>query len=272
MSKRLLFTSLLSLITCACFAQKNNRKSSLTLSLGPSFPVGSYAAKSLGNDKAGFASIGEQVNISYDLPIGKYVDISFMLYGQRNGLNRKAMEGELSQSKFYGSGFFVWSPGTVPPTNPTYTTYPNWKVDKKAWLMGSALGGVSAEIPFKPTSKYSFIAKLMVGAVYVSSPKLYGESITDTAQAYVEQTSKSAFGVSYLVRAGIKYNLNKKWSFVAAIDHFATNSIKFKDVKATVTTFKTVGGLPQATQSSMTADASQTINALNLNVGISLRL
>jgi hypothetical protein len=267
MAKRLLFISFLSLILFSCYSQK----SSLTLSVGPSFPVGAYAGKNLDNEHAGFAGIGEQVNISFDYKPGKYFGFSATLYGQRNGLNAKAMERDLSQRR-YSIGFFTWYPGAPPPTTVTYVTYPNWKINKSAWMMGSALVGVSAELPCNKSGNLSFVAKIMAGVVYVSSPKLFGKSVTDTAQAQIEQTSESALGISYLTRAGLKYHLNKKWILVAGVDYFSTGRLTFDDVKATLTSAKTTGGLPQSSQSMQTGDARQTISTINLNVGVGLRL
>src|ERR1044072_2017671 len=118
MPKRLPLILFLSFIAFGSYSQK----STLTLSLGPSFPVGDFAAKNIDNKQAGFASVGEQVNISFDYKVGKHISLSAMLYGQRNGLNRKAMESNLSQRKFYGGGAFVWS-GEVLGQPPPPTTF-----------------------------------------------------------------------------------------------------------------------------------------------------
>ena len=273
MHKRLLFISFLSLILVNGYSQKANHKSSLTLSLGPSFPLGKYANKNLDDDRAGLAGIGEQVNISYDLKLWKHISLSATLYGQRNGIKAKDIAADLSQRKYYDIGVFVSTPGFPPPVVTTYSTYPNWKIDKKAWMMGSVLLGATGEFPFKPSGKLSFIAKIMAGAIYVSSPKIHGMSVTDTTEAVIDQQSKSTFGVSFLLRTGLKYNINKRWSFIAGIDHFSTSSITFHDVQTTLTTVKrVVGNLIYAAQQMQTADGKQAINTLNLNVGIGFKL
>src|SRR5262245_46693691 len=91
MTRQLLLISFLSLILLESYSQK----SMLTLSAGPSFPVGDFGYAGTYDSRSGFAGFGEQVNIGYDYKLGKYLSISVMVYGQRNSFARKAMQRKM---------------------------------------------------------------------------------------------------------------------------------------------------------------------------------
>lgn len=255
-----------------CYSQAFKNKNYVGFSIGPSIPIGNYGSKDMKNNLAGFAKIGLSVNLSYGHKLGKHVGISAMLLGQLNPLNKKALENEFSQAKISNGVWFSSSTTDPPPSPPSYTIYPNWKFDKDSWKMGSFLLGADGEFPSHSRNLF-LMAKAMMGVIYVSSPEISGSSTTDTATANVKQSSVSAFGISYLLRGGIKYMVNRKISILFSVDHFSTNNIKFKDIKATFNSVKYVDGYPSSTtQSSTTADGKQKINAINVNVGIQLKI
>jgi hypothetical protein len=188
-------------------------------------------------------------------------------------LNTKALENGFSQAKFSQFVFFS-SDGTIPPPPPSsYTTYPNWKFDKHAWLAASLLAGCYAEFA-SHSSSLSFIFKGMIGGVYASSPKLSGKSITDTATASYEQTSKSGIGFTYLVSGGIKYQLSKKLSLYSDLEYAGTNNIKFKKIKTSFLATHASSYSPSysVVQSIVTADGKQKISNINFRIGIGLQL
>lgn len=260
-----------SLTLSSCYSQTFKDKNYVGFSIGPSIPIGNYGSKDMKNDLAGFAKIGLSMNLSYGIKLRKHVGISAMLLGQLNPLNKKALENEFSQAKISDGVFFASSTTDPPPSPPSYTIYPNWKFDKDSWKMGSFLLGADGEFPSHSRNLF-LIAKAMMGVIYVTSPEISGNSTTDTATANVKQNSVSAFGVSYLLRGGIKYMVNRKMGILFSVDHFSTNNIKFKDIKATFDSVKYVDGFPSSTQSSITADGKQKINAINVNVGLHIKI
>jgi hypothetical protein len=260
------------LISLNSFSQNNIDKGSFAVSIGPAFPVGAYAAKDLSKPSSGFAKIGQSASVTYDRLLEKHFGFSAALHLQRNPLNTKAFETIFSQTKIY-QGFWAGSPNQPPPSLP-YTIYPNWKFEKRSWFFGSLRLGAFAQFYPKGSSNIVFITKAMIGVIYAASPRLVGNSITDTATAHIEQSKSSAFGFTYSVSGGIKYNLHKRVFLLTNLEFMGTNNIRFRDVKVSIITFKGSPGSPDYSgqQSLTTTDGKQVISSLNINIGIGLRL
>jgi len=257
------------------YSQVDNDKGFISVALGPSFPLGDYASKDLENVYAGYAGIGEFVNISYSRLIGKYFGFSAALHGQRNPLNTRELEKDFSTLKINTGGIWAGPTPFPPPTLPfTYTVYPDWKFEKDAWLSGSLLLGGYGQFPFQKRNNISFIEKAMLGVIYVSSPGLNGSSITDTATAHVEQKGSTGFGMAWSLYGGLKFDKGKILFLSASLECSGSNKIKFKDIKSTITTTKGSPGSPgySAQQTTVTVDGKQNINSLNFYIGIGLRL
>jgi hypothetical protein len=271
MQKNWLLPSTLILIAFNCFAQNKNN-GTIVFSIGPSFPVGKYASKDIMSNSAGLAKTGETASLSFYSKRKKQFGFTVAMQAQRNPLNTKALENGFSQAKF--SQFVVFaSNGTMPPPPSSYTTYPNWKFDKHAWLAASLLAGCYAEFA-SHNSSLSFILKGMIGGLYVSSPKLNGKSITDTATASFEQNSKSGIGFTCLLGSGIKYQLSKKLSLYSDLEYAGTNDIKFKKIHGVFFTTHGSPGSPNysVSQATITADRRQKITNINFRIGMGLRL
>ena len=140
--------------------------------------------------------------------------------------------------------------------------------------MGSLLLGGYGQFPLSKKGRFSFIPKAMMGMIHVSAPKISGSSITDTASAYVEQSGAKAFGFTYSLSGGLKYNCGKTVFFLMNLAYMGTNKIRFKDITASITTTKGVFGSPDYSvqQTGVAGEGRQTIGAVNLLIGIGLRL
>jgi hypothetical protein len=58
------------------------RKNKVSFNIGPSFPIGDFASNNAGNENAGYAKTGVNVNLNYDHMFTKYVGIAVnALYG-----------------------------------------------------------------------------------------------------------------------------------------------------------------------------------------------
>ena len=244
------FTIILLIVLCNCQAQTAD-KGYFSLSIGPSFPIGDYASKDVSSPSSGIAKTGQVINFSYERVLGKQLGIAATLHGQRNPIDVETFE------KFLAN-----------------TGFSNWKIDKAAWVSGSVLFGLYGQFPVKASTNIAFTTRGMLGVVYAKSPELNGTSTSSTSSALIEQTSVSAFGLSYLLNTGIKYSLNKKISLLGEVEFFGTPELKFKDVKATFrsATFAP-GGFPISVQEqTSTTDGKQTISSINLNFGIAIKL
>src|SRR5260221_6904555 len=149
MKKNWLLSSALILLAFNCFAQNKNN-GTIVFSVGPSFPVGNYGSKDIMNNSAGLAKPGEKASLSFYSKRKKQFGFTVAIQAQRNPLNTKALENGFSKAQFSRSVFFS-SNGTTEPT-PSFTTYPNWKFDKHAWLAASLLAGCYTEFAFRNSS------------------------------------------------------------------------------------------------------------------------
>ena len=267
MKKIISLLPILFLIILNSYSQKENSKSDISISFGPSFPLGAFANKDIYSNTSGVAKIGEAVNISYTYLVDKHFGIAASLLGQRNTINTKSFEDAFSIHKFYDA-FYT---GTIadPPGNPSYSTYPNWHFDQKSWKSASLMVGGYCEFPLQPSGKISFTGKVMAGVVYAKSPGLYGSSITDTAKATITQSSNHAYGFEWLVSGGIKYPLTKKISLRSSVDYAGTNNISFHNIK---TTFFTVHNystaMAYASENYSEGGGKQNMSTVHLNFGI----
>ncbi|MGC4034909.1 MAG: hypothetical protein QM764_03035 [Chitinophagaceae bacterium] len=273
--KKIVLSAVFSLfVTIILFAQKKN---SLEFSFGPSFAVGAFGGRNLDNPKSGYAGAGQQVNVGYTYKLTKKFGLSALLYAQRNLINRNKLNDHFSGTNMganfvFGTTTTVISTQPMNPPPPVY--YTNWSIEKKAWLAASLLVGGTADLPFHETGKLSFIANGMIGLIAIKSPKIEATSETDTSATHFSQTSKSGFGFAYLLRAGLKYKLNSRIALQVAVDYMASSPVTFKKVQATETTVTMTTGssFPTYSQATQTADAKQSLQAINLNAGIVLQL
>jgi len=80
------------------FSQQN--KSTLAISIGPSFPVGNYSKTEADIEQSGYAAMGGAVSLSYAHRIGNGFSVVAMVGIQKNGTNKAAFEKQVSQSAF----------------------------------------------------------------------------------------------------------------------------------------------------------------------------
>lgn len=271
MKKQIIYLLCFPLLSIYSYSQE--KESYLDLSFGPSFPIGKYASKNLSDSKSGFAKTGQQVNVSYTYMLNKRFGLSASLYAQRNPVDYDALRNESSTNN---NPVPVFTDSLVSPTAPPIgiTGFSKgWTFKKHAWLAASVLIGGIAELPLNTEENFSFIGKVMIGAIGIKSPELDGQYITDSSIARATQTSKSTFGFIYLVRAGMKYDITKKISLIVALDYVGTNEVTFKNIKATIAAAgQTSTGIPYASQAMRTGNVKQAMQAINLNAGIALKL
>jgi hypothetical protein len=253
------------------YSQVDYNKNSLSFSLGSSIPIGNFGSTSTSNKYAGYAKIGEAVNLTIAHKLSRKIALVGTLYGQRNALNTAllAKQYEKVAIPFYYNG-----------NGPNY--YPNWSFNKKSWYIGSLLLGLNTELLNTQRGKLSVTAKVLAGLAYVQLPELNGNSKTDTSFLVIKQSSATSFAMAYQVGIGINYKCSNKWMLLANVEYFGTNTITFKNITEFIAA--TSGGLivpgyysvsnsrmpPQVL--SQTGYIRQPIGTLNICVGIGLRL
>jgi hypothetical protein len=274
------FVSLIIFSLCglAAYCQQQPQKSHFDILVGPSIPLGKLAKKDGdGGRTAGFAKTGEYLKLSGVKSINDKFSIGVIIQVQRNPLSTTALENFISglNEPYVNpvSGFPPFPPPPPPPST-SESPFKNWHFDKSAWTSTSLMIGAIRDIRFKHPSALSAFAGVYVGGVYCWSPKIHGESISDTANAKFTRSSSSGIGFAYSATTGLRYSLNTKTKLVFNVDYFATTNIKFPDVKTNLTASRTSApsGLPTAWSGQITADAKQGIQSINIGIGLSFLL
>ena len=268
--KKILLLLLCVTVSHILFCQNKKPEQSLSIGIGPSFPLGDFGNSELNNDGAGFAGIGQALNINYFLPFDKNFGLIISAAGQRNPLNRKKLEGSFNEAIF-SAPFIVFGP--LGPVVTPVVKYEHWNFEKDSWLSGSLMAGI--QMSTEPNTKgINFYSRLQFGALYISMPKFEGESKTDTLIASFTQTSSHGIGFAYGFSAGMNYSLNKKTFLFANAGWTGTSRIKLEEITTTLMTIKNPGnpGNMVVSSSSTTGDGKQEFQSLNVTFGIGLRL
>ena len=268
MKKLIIILVCLSLSPGVSFSQA--QKNRLTLSFGPSFPVGNYGSASSTNAMSGFAKTGISSNVSYSHLLHDNFGLEVMLYGQQNGLNTGIMEQQLSESGFFYN-----------PYDNSKRYYKNWTVPEKKWRLGSLLLGLSKELSAGRTSAFSITPKIMAGIVYAQLPSLKSESRMDTSYAVYMKSKLKGFGISFMAGADLNYQLNRSVGIHIGVDYFGTSKLKLKNVITSAAA--TDGGLiipglydlrnsNGGLMAEYESEEKQTINSVNTKVGVKVYL
>ena len=259
-------TILLVIITATpyqLFAQSISERCSLSLSIGTSIPFGDFSKTDPNNTLSGYAKTGETVKLSFNYKLTKIIGLEAMVYGQRNALNTGEFEKQLDATYFFQDE----------------RNYSNWEVEKKPWMTGSVLAGVTGEYALDHTNKISVKAKALGGLALVKSPDVKAESRSENAYAAFEGAYGSAKGFSILLGAGLNYKLNNRFRLFLNSEYFTTRKLSFKE--STEAIMATDGGLIVPGlynfQNSRNTPIShgqigtreQLISAINLNAGLS---
>jgi hypothetical protein len=273
------FVSLIIFSLCglAAYCQQQPQKSHFDILVGPSIPLGKLAKKDGDTRNAGFAKTGEYLKVSAVKSINNKFSFGAFIQVQRNPVSTSALENFASKlnapTLVFGTGF---PPLPPPPPSGPEDTFKNWHFNKSAWTSTSLLIGVIRDLEFKQHPQLSAFAGVYVGGVYCWSPKIHGESTSDTANAKFTQSSSSGIGFAYSATTGLKYSLNTKTKLVFNVDYFGTTNINFSGVKSNLNASRTGifggGGLPSAWGWQRTADAKQAIQSINIGLGISFLL
>ena len=266
MKKILCFVAIAILSATNSFSQTTFKKNTFSISAGPSFAIGNFSSTDPSNPLSGFANTGQNVNLFYTYQLNNHVGIIGMIYGERNGLNTKAMAVE------YGKALDI-------PTNAPGERYQDWDVGKSNWLTGALMIGVSGIFKPAQSAKISIIAKALTGLAYLQSPKIHADSKPENGYAEINREKGNGLGQSYFVSGGLKYATGVQTAITFTGDFFKTNQVSFKEVTETLAA--TNGGLiipglysisnsrlaPSFAEHSGTY--KQPLSSFNLNVGFS---
>jgi hypothetical protein len=239
-------------------------RSLITLSIGPSQPVGTFASQNGDGDGAGLARIGGVLDLSYQHRLhGGPLGLSA---GVRTRLNPMNEDANLAWPKSMDTGY-------------TYT------VAKKSWEAGGIF--VGAYYQRSLGSGLALEAGVSVGAVYAVLPTLSATAVRKSvlyagSEDYrtVNANKAHALAPSVLPRVGIRYPLTSHFS-VALHAAFWYLRPTFKNITETVVSTQglNVSGVYNLSNSigpvvseSRNRDITQDMYTVDLEAGLSLRL
>lgn len=261
---------LIAIITCPAlcvFSQNISSKSSITLSAGPSIPIGNFGKTENENSYSGFSNAGISASIFYKYKLNKTFGLEAMVYGQQNSLNNFALEKNLSETGFLGQ-------------EPGY--YTNWSVEKEKWQTVSAMVGASGEFPLINSSKLSFIGRALFGLAYVKCPDYKADSKQDNSYAVFSGKYGSNTGSAWFLSPGVNYRISRRLTIILNTEYFGTAKISFKDASEIIAA--TNGGLiipgyydlKNSVKSPITygeeGTKEQSVQSMNVKLGVSFHL
>lgn len=264
--KKLLYLLAIAILPATqSYCQTTSFKSNLSISAGPSLPLGNFPKTDLLNNEAGFANIGQNIGIAYSYKLNKHLGLVGRIYGQRNGLNTGAMSDAYSHAGFFAAY------GSI-------RKYPNWEVEKSPWLTGSVMVGLSEEIAVSQSGKVSMIVIALTGLTYVQSPKIDANSKSDTSYTELKRDKSHAIGQSFLLGGGLKYAIGKRTSIILNAEYAGTSKVSFEDVHEIVVAsdggliipgFYSIKNAYSVIGTEYNGSFKQRVSALNINLGFS---
>lgn len=160
-------------------------KSAFSFNIGPSIPIGDFASVNSGNENAGYAKTGVNLNLNYDYKFEKYVGISVdALYGSHK-MDHKIIKD--------------WNDGTdLPTADVTHYQY-------VGLLAGPVFTGT-----LSPESNINF--KLLGGIGRARSPQA-----TFQGEIFAKQDWASTF--AWRVNTDVRINLSQNIFFLADLSY-----------------------------------------------------
>ncbi len=230
-------TVIIALFTLITSSYSQDEKGFIGISLGPSIPIGDFASKDKKNSSAGGADPGAVFDLSFSYKLGESnFGITGLLHGQANPYDPQVLIDDINNKPI--------------PYNTTIETK-NWEIG------GFMLGGFGS---FPITQKISFDTRAMIGYLKASYPEYTLTLSNDTIKLWRKHESVSTYSFSYLVGAGLKFDVGKKIYLLTNVDYFNSNP-EFTDVSYNVSN----GDTKKAT-------IKRNMNSINLSVGIALKL
>ncbi|WP_316803410.1 outer membrane beta-barrel protein [Pedobacter nototheniae] len=218
-------------------AQTTNQKSFIGISVGPSFPVGDFANKSVSNENSGLATTGGFLNLNYGYRFSNNFGAIAILRGSIYGVDSQSLKNNYSLPD--GSG------GSI-------------SFDAGTWKTGAVMVGLFQGISLGTNKDFVLEARGAIGVQRTSSPSLKIKgSITGFGTFEGEQKSVSATAFAYLVGLGLNYGLGNNLSLKLHGDYSGSNP-KFQDITAS----------SYAAGTKITS--KQNINTIDVGVGLAL--
>jgi len=235
MKKQIALLILLTSVISFGFAQ--SYKGHVGISIGPALPLDDFASRAMGNETAGWAKGGTNIDLSFShkLGAGKF-GITGLIRRQTHKTDAAAL-AEQYENK-----------------------YPEiyWKAEFDNWLFGGVLLGGFGSFPI--TEKVNFDVRAMIGYFRFWQPDIKVTGSVPGAQIWIKQEEATALSFSCLAGLGFKFDIGKSVILMANLDYFYAKP-EFLNIKTSLSTGE-----------SSTSTSSQTIISLNPSIGIAAKI
>lgn len=230
--KKILLLSMLLAFYLQAMAQS---RSSISIAVGPSFPIGDFGSKNIANTESGLAAVGGFAAISYNYQFSNFFGVTASIKGSIHGIDKNALN---SYSLPTGSGASL-----------TLETTP--------WKFANIMGGMYQTIPVTNDEKLVLQIKELVGMQLNNSPEVKSTGyIPGIGSLNGIMKSESSTSFTYLFGLGFKYNLNKGLGLLLFGEYAGTNP------KFTVTTYPADAPVKQK--------MAQGVSVVDLGIGLNI--
>jgi hypothetical protein len=254
--KPLFFAFFICLLTSPCFSQ-------ISLSIGPSLPVGEFASKNGSDPASGMAKPGALADLSYMSPPKAHLGLIGTIRWRVNPVSKDGALGIFQQA------------------------YPSfqWSMSSHSWSAGAVMAGVYYTASVTP--KLSFQGALMAGAAEVYAQDWAIRGIRDSTATgghvdvgFADNKKMHTTTFTAMAKAGISYRLTGRLSFVASLDYWYLKPA-FKNFSTSLAFgyhmlipgyYSLSNSATAITYNSYTKDYTQPMNSLDLTAGLSFRL
>ncbi|MES2655579.1 MAG: hypothetical protein V4620_08320 [Bacteroidota bacterium] len=215
---------------------QDDKRGYLTLGFGPSIPFSDFSSTSTGNDDAGYAMAGGNLNITFAYRLGNNLGLTAMLSGTSNPVDVDALAADFNENY----------PGAT------------WTIGADRWRIGGLMVGGFATFP--ASENLSFDVRLLGGVLNTTMPQIRATAVSGIAGATATREEKTAAAPTFDLGFMFRYKVGGSLCLLAGADFIGANPT-FNDVKTTTSFGNT-----------STSDIDQSYSTMNINIGIGILL
>lgn len=213
----------------------------VSLSIGPSIPLGNFADNDIKNANAGFAKTGSKVGLNAGFRLLDNVNLGVSLYYSVNSYDVSSLTQKLANDY----------PGTT------------WNTSGRNWDIYGGMLGLTYSYPFK--NKFVGDLKFQSGIMKSSIPEMI---VTSNNNLKIIEAEKSASSFVYLISIGGHYPLGRLFDIVGNLEYLSSNPT-FSNISRVynVPSYNPPGTLTSSSSKSY----NQNISMLSLNFGFRVK-
>lgn len=210
MSKSLFLACIIAMLSCTASAQQKTQQYVLSLSIGPSFPLGRFSAGPswFPQGDSGNAVTGGAAHLLLEYRLKNKVGISLLIGGTINGQNKDRLQGSLREELGQDAVINVYA---------------------KSWQAFEIMPGISYNIRLSSDGKLELQPMLSAGVCKTAVPaQSYAYHTNDLSGSNGSiSVSKNNLPASFCYRfsAGLHYNISQNIFCLTNLSYFNSNPV-----------------------------------------------